>query len=425
MGGTIVVGAQWGDEGKGKIVDFLSKDADIVVRFNGGGNAGHTIIYNGVAFKLHYVPSGVFQGKQCILGNGMVIDPKSLLGEVASIKKAGVEPHIFISRRAHIIFPHHIRIDKINGKAIGTTGKGIGPTYASKMERTNLRMGDITGNRAEETIKNALEKRKADFIIRNVVKENEFEDFERDTAKRYALYGEKLRRYVRDIHSIINSALKDRSVLFEGAQGVMLDIDFGTYPFVTSSNTVAQGAFNGAGASPFYIKRIVGVSKAYATRVGEGPFPTELAGPAEELLRNAGKEFGATTGRPRRVGYLDLFALKYAVNVSSITEIALTKIDILSALKEVKVAIGYKLDGELIDQFPASAVELEKVVPVYKAVSPIEKLTSEQWEKLKGKTKDDLPENIRGYVRFIEDYIGVPITVLSFGPERDDTITYG
>ena len=425
MPGTIVVGAQWGDEGKGKIVDFLSKDADIVVRFNGGGNAGHTIMYNGMAFKLHYVPSGVFQGKQCILGNGMVINPKALLEEIALIEKAGVEPHIFISKRAHIIFPHHIEIDKINGKAIGTTGKGIGPAYASKMERTNLRIEDITKEGAEETIKNALEMRKADFIMRNVVKEDEFEQFKEDTAKRYALYGEKLKKYVRDISTIVQSALRNRSVLFEGAQGVMLDIDFGTYPFVTSSNTVAQGAFNGAAANPFYIKRIVGVSKAYATRVGEGPFPTELSGPVAELLRNAGKEFGATTGRPRRVGYLDLFALKYAVTVSSITEIALTKIDILSTLKEVKVAVGYKLDGKPINQFPASATELGRITPIYKTMLPIEKLTLDEWKGLKGKTKEDLPKNIRTYVHFIEDYLGVPIKIISFGPEREDTITYG
>jgi len=425
MSGTILVGAQWGDEGKGKIVDYLSKDADIVVRFNGGGNAGHTVLYKGKEMKLHYIPSGVFQEKQCLLGNGVVINPEELLKEIALIEKANIKPSLMISKRAQVIFPYHIAIDKANGKAIGTTGKGIGPTYAGKMERTNLRMGQLAKDNAAKEIKNILTKKKKEFISKGFITEKEFDGFCRSVSTKYVLYGKKLKKYITDTALIINNALKnDKNILFEGAQGVMLDIDFGTYPFVTSSNTIAQGALTGTGANPFYIKKVVGVSKAYATRVGEGPFPTEMKGEKEDLLRNAGREFGTTTGRPRRVGYLDLFALKYAVSVSSITEIALTKIDVLSVLDRVKVAVGYKIDGKTIKTFPDSAEELSKIVPIYKTVQPIESLSEDEWKGLKGKTKKDLPDGIKNYIKLIEEFLGVPITILSFGPERENTITY-
>ena len=427
MSGTILVGAQWGDEGKGKIIDYLAQNVDIVVRFNGGGNAGHTILYKGKEMKMHYIPSGVFNKKQCILGNGVVINPEELLEEIATVKKVGITPLLQISKRAQVILPHHIEIDRANGKKIGTTGKGIGPAYMGKMERTNIRMGELVKDNAKKDITDILKKKKKEFITKGITTEKEFDKFCALTSAKYATYGKKLKQYIEDTAYVVNNALKsDKNVLFEGAQGVMLDIDFGTYPFVTSSNTIAQGALTGAGANPFYIKRVIGVSKAYTTRVGEGPFPTEMKGKNGDILRNAGNEFGATTGRPRRVGYLDLFALKYAVDISSITEIALTKIDVLSTLNKVKVATGYKIDGKTVKTFPASANDLANAVPIYKTITtPIEALSKKEWRALKGKTKKELPLGIKNYIKLIEEFLAVPVTILSFGPGREDTITYG
>ncbi len=427
MSGTILVGAQWGDEGKGKIIDYLAQNADIVVRFNGGGNAGHTILYKGKEMKMHYIPSGVFNKKQCILGNGVVINPEELLKEIAAVKKVGITPLLQISKRAQVILPHHIEIDRANGKKIGTTGKGIGPAYMGKMERTNIRMGELVKDSAKKDITDILKKKKKEFIAKGIITEKEFAKFCALTLTKYTTYGKKLKKYIEDTAYVINDALRNgKNVLFEGAQGVMLDIDFGTYPFVTSSNTIAQGALTGAGANPFYIKKVVGVSKAYTTRVGEGPFPTEMKGKNGDILRNAGNEFGATTGRPRRVGYLDLFALKYAVDISSITEIALTKIDVLSTLNKAKVAVGYKIDGKTVKTFPASANDLANAVPIYKTVTiPIEALSKKEWRALKGKTKKELPVGIKNYIKLIEEFLAVPITILSFGPGREDTITYG
>lgn len=426
MSGTILVGAQWGDEGKGKIIDYLAQNVDIVVRFNGGGNAGHTILYKGKEMKMHYIPSGVFNKKQCILGNGVVINPEELLEEIATVKKVGITPLLQISKRAQVILPHHIEIDRANGKKIGTTGKGIEPAYMGKMERTNIRMGELVKDNAKKDITDILKKKKKEFITKGITTEKEFDKFCALTSAKYATYGKKLKQYIEDTAYVVNNALKsDKNVLFEGAQGVMLDIDFGTYPFVTSSNTIAQGALTGAGANPFYIKRVIGVSKAYTTRVGEGPFPTEMKGKNGDILRNAGNEFGATTGRPRRVGYLDLFALKYAVDISSITEIALTKIDVLSTLNKVKVATGYKIDGKTVKTFPASANDLANAVPIYKTITtPIEALSKKEWRALKGKTKKELPLGIKNYIKLIEEFLAVPVTILSFGSEREDTITY-
>ena len=425
MGGIIMVGAQWGDEGKGKISDFLSQDSDIVVRFNGGGNAGHTVFFNRKGVKLHYIPSGVFHKKLCILGNGMVINPKELLNEISLIKEMGVEPMLAISKRAHVILPYHTEVDRMRGKIIGTTGKGIGPAYADKMERVGLRFGDLSGENVRSRIRKTIESKRDVLIEAGVNERKEFGNFVESLSKEYEKYGRELEKYISDTYLIIKDALKNnKSILFEGAQGVMLDIDFGTYPFVTSSNTIAQGALTGAGVNPIYINKVIGVSKAYTTRVGEGPFPTELSGEIGNLLRRIGNEFGATTGRPRRVGYLDLFALKYAVNVSGITEIALTKIDILPALDKIKVAVGYVLNGEHIRTFPFNADELYQIKPVYKVMEPVERLSKEEWMSLKGKPKDNLPKGIRNYIKFIEEYLGIPVTIISFGPEGDDTITY-
>jgi len=425
MGEIIVVGAQWGDEGKGKVVDFLSKNADLIVRFNGGGNAGHTIIYNGEEIKLHYIPSGALNEKFCVLGNGMVINPEELIKEI-NILKEKCEINIAISRKAQVIFPYHTKIDQEKGKLIGTTGKGIGPAYADKMLRQNLRIGDIVGEEAEKSIKENINKKKDELIIGGIVQEEEFEQFKEKTAKTYAAYGKEIAKYVCDTESIINAKLKEHeSILFEGAQGAMLDIDFGTYPFVTSSSTIAQGAFVGSGANPFYLNKIIGISKAYTTKVGGGPFPTEIKGEDGDLIRKIGNEFGATTGRPRRVGYLDLFALKYTVEVSSITEIALTKIDILPCLKEVKVCTGYKINEEMANYYPSSAEDLEKATPEYVSMGQIEYLSKGEWNSLIGKPKEKLPKGMKNYIKFIEEYSGIPVTLLSFGPGRENTIVYG
>lgn len=425
MSGTVLVGMQWGDEGKGKISDFLSAKFDIVARFNGGGNAGHTVFYKGREVKLHYIPSGVFHKKLCLLGNGMVINPKELLSEIKLVKEMGIEPNIIISKRAQVILPSHIKTDKTKGGLIGTTGKGIGPAYADKMARTNLRMGDLLEEDVGKRIRDAIKRKRAELIATGVVKENEFGNFVTSVAEEYAEYGRELKKYISDARLLVNNALKEgKNVLFEGAQGIMLDIDFGTYPFVTSSNTIAQGALTGTSANPFYIKRVVGISKAYTTRVGEGPFPTEMRGEKGNLLRKLGNEFGATTGRSRRVGYLDLFALKYAVDVSAVTEIALTKIDVLSMLDGIKVAVGYRLNGEPVRAFPSDANALYRVDPIYKEMAPLERLSQEEWRQFKGKPKEFLPGGIKRYINFIEEFLGIPITILSFGPEGDDTIIY-
>ncbi len=425
MGGIVVVGAQWGDEGKGKVVDFLSKSSDIVVRYNGGGNAGHTIICGDREYKMHYIPSGALQGKLCILGNGMVINPEEFINEINALKK-DFQINIAISKKAHVIFPFHIMMDFEIGKSIGTTGKGIGPAYAFKMFRQNLRIGDLAQDNAVQNINIFLESMRDELTRRNIVSSSDFDAYKVQVSEKYANFGWQIKDFVCDIEELINQALRDgKNVLFEGAQGVMLDIDFGTYPFVTSSSTIAQGAFSGTGASPFYLRKVIGISKAYTTRVGSGPFPTEINGKEAELLRKVGNEYGTTTGRPRRVGYLDLFALKYAISVSSVTELAITKIDVLSAIENIKVCIGYKLDDKSIDYYPSNIYELERVIPEYASLPQVEHLTKEEWKSYIGKAKAQLPEGIKVYIKFVEDYLKIPVNLLSFGPGREDTITYG
>lgn len=425
MGGIVVVGAQWGDEGKGKVVDFLSESFDIVVRYNGGGNAGHTIIFGDKEYKMHYIPSGALQGKLCILGNGMVINPEELVNEINTLKK-DFQINIAISKKAHVIFPFHIAMDFEMGKTIGTTSKGIGPAYAFKMFRQNLRIGDLVQNNAVQNISTFLESMKDELTRRNIISSSEFDAYKTQVSEKYANLGQQIKDFACDIEELINQALIDgKNVLFEGAQGVMLDIDFGTYPFVTSSSTVAQGAFSGTGANPFFLRKVIGISKAYTTRVGSGPFPTEIIGREAEFLRKVGNEYGATTGRPRRVGYLDLFALKYAISVSSISELAITKIDVLSAIENIKVCTGYKLDDKDIDYFPSNIYELERVTPKYESLPKVEQLSKEEWKSYIGKAKTQLPEGIKVYINFIEDYLRIPVNLLSFGPGRGDTIAYG
>jgi adenylosuccinate synthase len=425
MKNTIVVGAQWGDEGKGKLVDVLAEQSDLVVRFNGGGNAGHTVMHDGETYKFHYMPSGMLHHKTCILGTGVVINPKDLLEEITSFTASGHSPDLKISARAHVIFPHHQMIDAKEGGKIGTTGRGIGPAYSQKASRINLRILDIIADDAEVRIKAALRDVKEMLVLEGIYSETEYQDYCNSVPVEYAGYGKLFKPYVTDTEDMVRIASKsNQNVLFEGAQGTLLDLNYGTYPFVTSSSTLAAAAFVGGGAIPGVPIRILGITKAYTTRVGEGPFPTELQGDAATDLREAGHEYGATTGRPRRVGHLDLYALRYAIRISGIQELAMTKIDTLALVSGIKACTAYKINGKEIDYFPADAPTLEQVEPVYTNIDPIASLTKEEWLELRNATKEQLPDSIRKYIKFIEDFVEIPITILSHGPERNETIVF-
>ncbi len=425
MKNTIVVGAQWGDEGKGKLVDVLAEQSDLVVRFNGGGNAGHTVMHAGETYKFHYMPSGMLHNKVCILGTGVVINPKDLLEEIQSFTDSGHAPKLKISARAHVIFPHHQLIDEKGGGKIGTTGRGIGPTYSQKASRINLRILDIIADDAITRIKDALRDVKDMLLADEIFTEETFQQYCETVSAEYASYGNQFKPYVTDTEDLVRIATKaEEAVLFEGAQGTLLDLNYGTYPFVTSSSTLAAAAFVGGGAIPGVPIRILGITKAYTTRVGEGPFPTELGGDAATNLREAGHEYGATTGRPRRVGHLDLYALRYAIRISGIQELAMTKIDTLALVNGVKACIGYKIDGKKIDYFPADAPTLELVEPIYTDIPDIADLSKDEWKTYQGKSKADLPESIKSYIKFIEEFVEIPITILSHGPERNETIVF-
>lgn len=422
MPAVVIIGAQWGDEGKGKIVDLLSSRADIVVRFQGGANAGHTIVWDGKRIVFHHIPSGIlYPDKVCVLGHGMVIDPAILLKEMENLKKFGVEvnPHnLKISNRAHLVLPYHKIIDNLREsqekQKIGTTGRGIGPAYEDKIARRGIRMCDFINPRIfkDKLQKNIMEKN--NYIVQ--VLKGEPLSFE-EVFSNYSEMAEILREYITDTTVFLNSALEKNSrVLLEGAQGTHLDIDQGTYPFVTSSNTSIGYAFAGSGISPKYLSGVVGVMKAYTTRVGEGPFPAELKDETGQTLRDKGKEYGSTTGRPRRCGWLDLVIVKRASIINGFTSLALTKLDVLSGFKTVKMVVGYKINGVKIENFPSSAEEMEMCKPVY--------LEIEGWESLKGgeKTFDDLPPQARKFIREIENFVGVKVDLISISAERKDTI---
>lgn len=367
---TVIVGMQFGDEGKGKIIDFLAKDADIVARFQGGANAGHTVVVDSKTFKLHQIPSGIISGKEVMLGNGMVIDPKALIEEINFLKQSGIDvDKISISEAAHVVTDAHKELDSKDTK-IGTTRKGIGPSYTDKVARRGLRIIDVVDDYPE------------------------------------------IKKYVTDVSSKINQAIDEgKNILLEGAQGTLLDVDHGTYPFVTSSNTVAGNACIGLGIGPTKINKVIGVVKAYTTRVGEGPFPTELKDEIGERIRQKGNEFGTTTGRPRRCGWLDLVMLKYAKTINGIDEIMITKLDVLSGLDEIKVCVAYEIDKNRIEHFPLGAKKLAMVKPVYQ--------TFEGWENVEGKS---LPKEARDYVYFISKELKSPVKLVSIGPDREDTI---
>ncbi|TML21329.1 MAG: adenylosuccinate synthase [Actinobacteria bacterium] len=416
MPATVIVGAQWGDEGKGKIVDLLAQDSDVVCRYQGGPNAGHTIIVDGETFKLRQVPSGIISGKTCVIGAGCVVDPEVLLSELDELEKRGLDPSVVVvSGNAHLIMPWHVAIDQASerrlGKLqIGTTRRGIGPAYADKAARIGIRVQDVLDPKIlRQKIEVALAEK-------NVWLERvyEAEPFElEDVASRYEGYARRLRPYVGDTSLFVDRALREgRDVLFEGAQAVLLDLDHGTYPFVTSSSTTAANAAAGIGIGPNRIDYVIGVAKAYVTRVGAGPFPTEIQGAAQERVRELGAEYGTVTGRERRCGWLDLVALRYAVRVNGITSLALTKLDVLSAFPELPVCVRYRLrDGSETEDFPAHQSDFHSAEPVY--------------ETLPGWTEpldDRLPEGARGYVEFVERALDVEVSLVGTGAERERVV---
>ncbi|MCL5291803.1 MAG: adenylosuccinate synthase [Actinobacteria bacterium] len=420
MAGIIVIGAQWGDEGKGKVTDWLANEMDFVVRYQGGHNAGHTVVHDGKELRLHLLPSGVlYSNITSVIGNGLVVDPKALLDELSDLERAGVgRPKLVLSSNAHLIMPYHKMIDEATevrlGKAkIGTTGRGIGPAYADKAARIGLRVQDLLDMKIfREKLATALDRKRADFDFYEIEEPGLDE-----IADEYAAYADKINGMIGDTEHLLNWALKEgKNVLFEGAQGTMLDLDHGTYPFVTSSSPTAGGACVGTGVSPLRIDRIIGIAKAYTTRVGYGPFPTEDTGESGETLQCVGAEFGTTTGRTRRCGWLDGVVLKYAVEINGMTEIALTKLDVLSPFSTVRICVGYEFGGEVFDHMPPHQTIFHKCTPVYEELSG--------WQvDLGGITKySGLPEATRRYVERIEEIAGVPINLISVGPSRTQTI---
>ncbi|MBN2286274.1 MAG: adenylosuccinate synthase [Tissierellales bacterium] len=421
MSNLVILGAQWGDEGKGKITDYLAKKADLVVRYQGGDNAGHTVELGNQKYKLHLVPSGIlYNGKSCVIGNGVVVNPTSLVREIKYLNDLGINTDsLMISDRAHIIFPYHIEIDRLEEEMrgedkIGTTIKGIGPCYRDKVERSGIRMCDYENKEAFETRLRANIRSKNNLIV----KYYEGQPLDEELIVHEAMkYMDMISKYITDVNVVMRNAVKeDSKILFEGAQGTLLDIDYGTYPFVTSSHPTTCGIAVGAGISPYRLQKAIGVVKAYTTRVGKGPFVTELHGETGNWIRERGFEYGTTTGRPRRCGWLDMVMLNYSAELNGLSAIALTKLDTLSDLESIKICVAYKLDGEIIDYFPASLETLSRCEPIY--------IDMPGWhldDVEKAVTYKDLPENARAYVQKIEELLGLPADIVSVGPKRDQT----
>lgn len=421
MANIIIIGTQWGDEGKGKIVDLLAEYSDYVVRFQGGNNAGHTMVVNGEQFISHLVPSGIIQGKTCIIGNGMVVDPEVLIDEIEYLTEKGVDVssgRLQISDKAHLIMPYHKALDHAREaankkKQIGTTGRGIGPCYEDKAARRGIRFVDLLDAGFEENARAAAQEK--NFYLENFYK-CEPVDID-DMIARFDIFRKKLAPYVSDISVLIDSVLRqDKKVLFEGAQGTHLDIDHGTYPYVTSSNTVSGNACCGSGVGPKKIDKITGIVKAYTTRVGKGPFPTELFDDTGDMLQEKGAEFGATTGRRRRCGWIDIVMLKNAVRLNSLTGLAVTKLDVLGGLESIKICTGYKYRQGRVEHFPTSLGMLAECEPVYETLAGWE-------EDISGiRVYEDLPENTRKYLARIQQLAETPVEIISVGPGRDQTI---
>lgn len=421
MSVSVLVGSQWGDEGKGKIVDILSENFDIVTRFQGGANAGHTVEIGSKKYILHLIPSGILRENCiCVIGNGVVIDPIALLEEIDLLEKNGisVKGRLFISHNAHLIMPYHKLLDSINESGqnkIGTTGRGIGPCYIDKFARKGIRIVDLLNKVVlEQKIReNLLEKN--NFLKK--IYEHEELNVE-DIIKTYLEFDKKIDKFIKDVPAYLNEEIaKGKSVLLEGAQGALLDVDHGTYPFVTSSSPTSGGACTGTGIPPNKISSVIGIVKAYTTRVGHGPFPTELNDADGEKLRKVGFEFGATTGRPRRCGWFDAPLVKYSAMINGITETAITKLDVLSAFEEIKVCTEYKLNGKILKSYPTDVDRLSCVEPVYE--------TLKGWNQdiSSCRTYNDLPNNTKEYLEFISKAAGISINIISVGPKRDETFT--
>ncbi len=423
MANTVIIGAQWGDEGKGKIVDMLSARSQVIVRFQGGNNAGHTIKVKGEETILHLIPSGILHdGKICLIGNGVVLDPAVFLGEVDHLAARGIDvapARLGISKKTHLIMPYHKSLDKARevkraGHKIGTTGRGIGPCYEDKAARVGLRAGDLADpDLVREKVRHALLEK--NVLLRDLYK---FEPLDENAVCDELLgLAPRLLPYLTDVEARIHEAmLAGQSVLFEGAQGIHLDIDHGTYPFVTSSNTVAGNAAAGSGVAPGTLNRIVGIVKAYTTRVGSGPFPTELLDDTGSYLRTKGHEFGATTGRPRRCGWLDAVVLRETVRLNGLTDIALTKLDVLQNLPALQICVAYELDGKRLEYLPQEEGALGRVTPVYEELPGFE-------DDISGCTAfEELPGTVQGYIRRIEELSGVKVSMISVGADRRQTI---
>ena len=420
---SVIVGAQWGDEGKGKVTDFFAGESDYVVRFHGGNNAGHTVIVDGNTFKLHLIPSGVVYGSPIsIIGNGVVVDPNALLNEIAYVKEKGIEPKLLVSDRAHVIMPYHIVLDgALSGHqgslAAGSTRRGIAPVYADKMFRNGIRMVDLL---EPDVFREKLEKGYA--FSKGLIEKSLGQRLEitiDEIFDTYLDYGEKLKTYICDTSVELYKAHKaGKTILFEGAQGISLDVDHGVYPFTTSSNTAAGHISTGTGVSFRDIDRIIGVVKAYLSRVGESPLPSEIHGDEANGLREKGGEYGTTTGRPRRVGWLDLVQVRQAVRVNGLTEIALTKLDVLNGFNKLPVCVAYDVDGDQIKEMPASLTHYRKAQPIYEILPGWGDLSENIWDK----GYDALPQTLKDYIGFIEQEVDCPVKIVSVGPQRHETI---
>jgi len=422
MPSVVILGAQWGDEGKGMVIDIYAEKADVIVRYQGGNNAGHTVVVGGEKTILHHIPSGILHAHaQCVIGNGVVLDPAVLLGEIDRLKAKGLltnDRQLLISDRAHVICPHHVALDKAaeakKDTKLGTTGRGIGPAYRDKAARSGLRFGEFLQPEALRAHL-ARELPEANFMLEKYYNQAPLQLEEIYETLRGS--ADRLRVHVECTYRVVNDALQaGKKVLFEGAQGTMLDVDHGTYPFVTSSNTIAGAVCTGAGIGPNQIGRIMGVVKAYTTRVGAGPFPTELDDELGQRLRDRGGEYGSTTGRPRRCGWLDLTQMKYATEVNGLTDLVLTKLDVLDGLSSLRVGVGYELDGRRLNVMPSLAADYFRCRPIYHELSgwPGSVSGCRQW--------DDLPDEANEYIRFIEHYLHLPVKLISVGPGREETI---
>jgi adenylosuccinate synthase len=422
MANIVVVGTQWGDEGKGKIVDLLTEKNDYVVRYQGGHNAGHTVVIGDEQFILHLIPTGILhRDKKSVIGNGVVVDPAALIEEVDVLLKRGIHVtgRLFVSDKSHLIMPYHRAIEKESEehkgtRKIGTTGRGIGPTYSDKMSRIGIRMADLyDGDVFHRKLKENLAE--MNFFLKNLYKVKGFKL--KTVYDEYMDYATRIREYITDTSKLLNQAMAGgNDILFEGAQGTLLDVDHGTYPYVTSSNATAGGACTGTGVGPTCINGVVGVAKAYTTRVGSGPFPAEISGKEGEALRQKGREFGATTGRPRRCGWFDAVVVRNAVMINGLTSLAITKLDVLDELDEMKICIGYRYKGNVYHDIPSQLSTLEQCEPIYETV--------DGWQQpsIGVSAYDKLPARARVYLKRIEELTQCPIDIISTGSKRDEAV---